>query len=288
MKRAVRTKLKLLKMTQRDTAKCIFCGGSPTTKEHVFSRWTHKYMPPRQTGKAQSVIAVEHAEKIESTEYKMPGEMRDWQIKCVCARCNNGWMSRLEDAAKPIMKRLIEGRRTRLSEADKRIIAAWAALKVMIVHHRNIHPARRRQLMTKLKPPKGFTVWIGNYTRRRWKPEWLSRPFAVDTQARYAQRRAGRPATPNSHILTQIIKKLLIHVVQCPVESISTRWRFTTPEGADLTGNVVRIWPPTDVSILWPQKALTDRDAEVVADALIRGVKRVAADIRAGRVAPTF
>ena len=55
MKPEVREKLKLLKQTDQDTKTCIFCGGSPTTDEHVFSGWTHKYMLARQLVTLESV-----------------------------------------------------------------------------------------------------------------------------------------------------------------------------------------------------------------------------------------
>jgi len=175
MKRADRTKVKLLKMTRRNTARCIFCGASPTTQEHVFSQWTQKYMLPRRAGKAASYIAVEYADKVESANLKMAGELRDWQIKCVCASCNNGWMSQLDTAAEPVMKPLILRKRERLSAKDCRIIATWSVLKSMVVHHRIVHHLRRKKLKTDCKPPKGWSVWIANSKRGKWKSEWLSR-----------------------------------------------------------------------------------------------------------------
>jgi hypothetical protein len=280
MKRAIQRRLKLIKMSRRDTAKCIFCGTAPTTKEHVFSEWTHKYMLPRKGGKARSQIAVEYLDRVESVDLPMAGEMRDWQIKCVCKGCNTGWMSRLDKAAEPAMYPLIvRKKRTRLSKAQCETIAAWAVLKSMIVHHDIVHHTRRKQFKDTRVPPAGFSVWVADYRRRKWKSEWVSRPFPVHSMERNTRARPGRAVRPNSHATVQIVKNLFIHVVNCSLKDFPFRWTFRSPDGSLLSGDLLRIWPSrdSDPSILWPPKALADRDAQRAADALFLGLRKVIA-----------
>lgn len=118
---------------------CVFCGADKSllTKEHVFSRWTHKFMAPRAKGKAQSVRGIEHqdASKSYTEVVKLSGQLRDWNVKYLCdcdhTTCNGGWMKGMEDTAKPILKPLILGVHTdedrhRISLSDQAIIAAWA------------------------------------------------------------------------------------------------------------------------------------------------------------------
>lgn len=294
MRRAVRKRLKLLKFAKsRDTTACIFCGRNNVTKEHVFSRWTHKYMLPRQQKKATSVIGVETDDGVvESAEFKMPGEMRDWQIECVCGggptTCNNGWMRDLDNLAEPIMKPLILGDRATLGEADQKIIATWAILKVMVVHHRIVHHARRKQMRAVREPMAGWSVWIGNYHRQNYKLEWQSRPFPVLPNKTYAKRRSRNVSLRGTNCVatTQIIKNLFIHVVYCPMEDFGTRWRFTNPQGGPLSGHLIRIWPTRWGHIFWPEKALTDADAFFAADAVYVGVKRIAKMIKDGVLTP--
>ena len=59
------------------------------------------------------------------------------------------------------------------------------------------------------------------------------------------------------------------------MEDFGTRWRFTDPEGRPLSGQLLRIWPPSGIRYLWPQKALDDVAAQTAALAVINGVKRV-------------
>ena len=156
---------------------CVFCGSPTLTKEHVFSRWSHRLMPPRERGRASSFRAMQYAEHSESAVHKFPGAMRDWQIRCVCGgtqqTCNGGWMKHIEDAARPALARLIRGESTRLQVTEQRIVATWAVLKSMISEYhpgenQTTHHGHRRELMRrKLPPARGWGVWIGYYERSR-------------------------------------------------------------------------------------------------------------------------
>lgn len=277
MKRAIREKLKLLEQNDRDTANCIFCGASPTTEEHVFSRWTHKYMLPRPSGKAKSRVAVQHVDRLASAELKLPGAIRDWQVRCVCRPCNNNWMSRLDTEAQPIMRPLILGQSTRLFEKECSTIAAWAVLKSMIVHHKLVHHMRRKSFKRLRVPPKDWAVWIANYQRGSWEGEWLSWPCSVREGA---EQRPHRPSAYNAHISIQIIKSLYIHVTNLPYEDFATKWRFRRPGGSLLAADIIRIWPYNGASIVWPPRALDDDDAMIASEAVFRRLMRNDAAVR--------
>jgi hypothetical protein len=96
-------------------------------------------MPPRKRGKASASVDKQYVDKIEEKVVKLPGQLRDWQVKCVCGgthlTCNGGWMKSIEDQAKPIMKDLIVGNERRISPDEQKIIATWAILKVIIAEY---------------------------------------------------------------------------------------------------------------------------------------------------------
>jgi hypothetical protein len=170
-------------------AKCIFCGSPDLTKEHIFPRWSHKYMAPRKRGRVISQVGTIYHDRDERRLVKLPGQVRDWRVKCVCGgthlTCNGGWMRRIEDMAKPILVPLIQGKQRHLSASDQIIVATWAVLKAMISEYHptsqvSTHWTQRRLIETKGVPPtNGWSVWIGNYKRKHWRPEWLSFPFFV-------------------------------------------------------------------------------------------------------------
>lgn len=205
--------------------------------------------------------------------------MRDWQIECVCGgtddTCNNGWMRRLEETVALILPTLMRGESTRLSEADQKLIATWAILKVMVVNHRMVHHLQRRQMKNKRVLPSGWGVWLADFERKSLPAEWMSRPFSMLPNHIWAKRKS-LDRNPNSHATTQIFKRLLIHVVYTPKRDFVSQWKFPGPNRAPLSGQIVRIWPPIGHSIVWPRKALSDSDAMAVADAILSGVMEIA------------
>ena len=80
-------------------------------------------MIPRQKGRTISLIGTVYLDREETSLVKLPGQLRDWQIRCVCGgthlTCNSGWMKRIEDQAKPILVPLILGNPARLQPRDQ-------------------------------------------------------------------------------------------------------------------------------------------------------------------------
>ena len=283
MKRAIRRRVHLIRETTHlDTAACIFCGSTKISREHVFPRWTHRFMAPRSHNAATVRINVEHKNRTDVVDdITLPGSLRDWQIKCVCANypgsCNNDWMSGIEKRAKQIMKPMFCGEQVRLSEADQKVIATWAILKVMVVHHRFVHHTQRKQMRAKKEPPRRWSVWIAAYGGKTTDGHWLVRPLGLDPSGS-RRRPHRRGAVPNSHATTQIIKNLLIHVVKLPMDDFGIQWKWRDHAGAPLRGTLLRIWPAAGQSLLWPQKALTAVEAMIVADAVDVATRRLAVE----------
>jgi hypothetical protein len=107
-------------------------------------------------------------------------------------------------------------------------------------------------------------VWLGHYERNNWKAEYISHPFFVPSDAVLARRGQREPTYYNGSSVTIVIGKLLIHVMHSPMSELIEQWRF--PPGR--RGTLFRIWPLPSLSIKWPQRALSDRDADAIADAI--------------------
>jgi hypothetical protein len=179
------------KIPFQEATHCIFCGSPDLTAEHIFSRWTHRFLPPRSMRKYHVVRVDAQINRSDRFLIKRLGDIRDWKIPCVCEKtCNNGWMrQRIENLARPIMIPLIsgdaslKGATTRILPHQQKIIATWAVLKAMVAeydpqswvttHH------MQRQYLRRLAapPPHGWAVWIGPYIRGNWLPHWGSFPF---------------------------------------------------------------------------------------------------------------
>jgi hypothetical protein len=243
--------------------KCIFCGGIPTTREHVFPRWCHS-MITKKKGKYSAVHGTERVASRKIIEHRGKGDIHDWQVKCVCEpRCNNGWMRDLENLAKPIMSPMIRGTSTVLTPSDQRIVSAWATLKAIVGEHEYPNQTSwahrdKEHLMRVQKPPKrNCLVWIGRYVRGPdWLSFWVTNPLCIlpDGHGHIL----GEPvAYYNSSATTQVIGELFIHIIHGPVLTLYKQlgMKFCA------TDKLALIWPAKSQYVGWPLHTITDGDA---------------------------
>src|SRR5207249_875584 len=133
------------------TRRCVFDGRRPLTVEHAIPDWVRAYLP----GEGD----------LTSTR----GE-REWRTKAlsitvdrVCADCNSGWMSRLEDRAKPLLADPIQSRRRRWTPREQRTVATWAYKTALMgglaTGHSHVPEAHFRHLRRNLHPPGRVFIW---------------------------------------------------------------------------------------------------------------------------------
>jgi hypothetical protein len=105
---------------------CLFCGkelARVRAREHVFPRWLLNELNIGE-------------EPINPTQFRPSGEvvstrehlLENLQEGRVCATCNNGWMSKLEVDARPLLRPLMEGTGpvTDLTQEERAVVARWA------------------------------------------------------------------------------------------------------------------------------------------------------------------
>lgn len=63
------------------------------------------------------------------------GEPQSGRLRVVCASCNNGWMSDLQQEAKPHLLPLIKGETYLLHRNAQKTLAAWIAMFAMVAEH---------------------------------------------------------------------------------------------------------------------------------------------------------
>jgi hypothetical protein len=251
---------------------CIFCGDPELTGEHIFPKWSHQYLPDDEGKNYQSLRGIQGPRSADHHVINKSGDIRHWKVTCVCGpRCNNGWMqAKVEADAKPILIPLIRGEECRIFPADQTRIATWAAMKAMVAEwnvkgHATTHYMHRRYLMRHRLPPKnGWGVWIGHFVSNKLKPErerfhplWAAHPFALSPKDLPPGRMYQEATSYNSQVSTQVIGKLFIHTLRSPMPNLIPRWKFALPDRATL----FRIWPPTQTSIVWPGRRMSDLDA---------------------------
>lgn len=179
--------------------------------------------------------------------------------RTVCAVCNNGWMSGLETAAKPILKALFAARRQNetmtLAAGEAAVLARWAVKtswtsELAGLGYQNKDDAwmpsdMRRRLGTEDTPPA--TCWV-------WLAACRDPGLCQQLQAHVSYDRTGPPtAGQDRRILASC---LIVNGVALLTHSFDHRAPFPPPLPA-LHG--LRMWPKPSV-VEFPPPAVDQRD----------------------------
>jgi hypothetical protein len=138
---------------------CIYCGKEAGSEEHVFPQWLRERFKGAGT--------LEHKVNI-NEPVRLMRRIQDVRItvRSVCKKCNNGWMSNLQNKAKPIIEGLLDETNTTLSLEDARTLTSWAVMTVMCMETRNERPfwlyreLDRTLFYASKEIPKNTEVWI--------------------------------------------------------------------------------------------------------------------------------
>jgi len=114
---------------------CVGCGveltGQVSSREHVLAQWirdeiekptlTYKHYL-RNEGEVTSHLLRDHG-------------LNNLAVKIVCSGCNNGWMSRLEESAKPLVIGLMNQQTSllQLSSRARITVSKWAAKTAFMI-----------------------------------------------------------------------------------------------------------------------------------------------------------
>jgi hypothetical protein len=222
--------------------KCVFCGGTPATKGHIWPAWLDEYLPPKATHHQEIVGEILTFES--KAEGPIPhtrtrqGHVGSRKPRNTCLNCNGGWMSRLEQANIPKMSSLILDRPALLRPIDQWLLAALICLITIRIEFtdpqmQGIPADDRKTLMNSGHPPfNSWRIWIARYVGMHPEDHW-SRHFGMQVVS--SPEHAFRPPKCNTQVSTMVIGKLCTHAISSSV--------MTVPEG--YTGvSLTRIWPP--------------------------------------------
>jgi hypothetical protein len=227
--------------------KCAFCGGPKLTKGHIW---------PESFGKLIPSDAKYHEQKIAgfvTFESNIPGPSEWMRVgtgplqkrrpRNTCSTCNSGWMSKIEEAALPVIGPLITGQRTLLHPSAQEKLASVITListRVELIAYgmRSIPKFEKDELRKNPLPTPNWRIWIARHAGKD----------AKDFQFRFtAMQIASDKSTPvrgpehcNSHLTSLIAGQLFIHVF------FSTVW-------PDFPGyrnvSLIKLWPPSGYDI---------------------------------------
>jgi hypothetical protein len=254
---------------------CIFCKAQGTTYEHVWPDWLAHYVPKTLPQHSSSTVEI-YRTRTDSRVKVWAGDPRSRRVPCVCLRCNTGWMSELQQAAKPRLLPLLDGRTSFLRPYDQKILAAWAAMCTMTAEYYDRDLAavpfedREHLRLYREAPPKNWRIWIGRYVRGRWAGYWIHHSLPITEDVREPSDTDIPP--PNTQTTTFIVGQLYIHTFSSAVDNIVNQQGLSNLSGArGQAGRVLaQIHPPVESFIAWPTEDIWDVTADQIARFIFR------------------
>lgn len=124
--------------------KCLFCGNSDLTKEHVFPKWIFTivrkpFEPFKESGHPLDVSNESVADRLPRFAENVSGGRRvprdNFTLRLFCKACNNGWMSHAEGLAKRLIGHLLLVNTTppSFTPQESYELAHWALLKALVL-----------------------------------------------------------------------------------------------------------------------------------------------------------
>jgi hypothetical protein len=218
---------------------CNFCPNPANSKEDLFPRWILERVKTRELLSRR--IGDMSPEITEDQEVRIP---------CVCMKCNNGWMSRLETKCKPMIGSLLEDLSLPLDAEHRKFLSEWALKMAMVNdsyegHARFFTAAECHAFKSNNREiPDGTGVWAGRFTGRTLSV--IGSEFRLDSPT--------TQGVAQGHVCTICVGHLILQAL-----SVHKQPDITTVSVAASPINwetlLIQLWPPLKSKtqkLTWP------------------------------------
>jgi len=219
---------------------CIFCGQRAETLEDAWPRWLFRLLGPP--------IRAE-------VWFGPDGERKEWsgapiRVRCVCAACNNGWMSQLEGRIRPLIGSMMHDLSIRLDRTEQHLIAAWCMKTAMVFEWTNPGTPRfyskteREHLRLDLSIPDDTLLWLGRQYRSNFTYCHGRRLFGPIPK--------DEPVLGEGYVTTFAASRLVLQVITVRRYPEHQRRLVTLrAKPGPWDRGLLRVWPASP-SIRWP------------------------------------
>lgn len=235
------------------TRKCIFCGGTKLSNEHVVAQWIGELLDHRNVNSTH--IPDTFSPQSRGTHRTASGGM---QTGRVCASCNNGWMSAMESNARPWLSQMVMGRGAQLDEDGQQAVANWCvktSLCSLLTSPKAWQPNESlfREFYSRLTPLSGHSLAIGACASQKRATVFHYQPLAIANVS-------GDSVTDaiNGHAITLMIGQFVSHLLYFPASHAVT-----------IESRILRnIWPASG-TFIWPTGIFNDCGVEELAKTIL-------------------
>jgi hypothetical protein len=230
--------------------KCAFCTRAADSREHIFSDWMLNMLPPNE----RYALTERIARSGEYVNYK--GRRIKLRAKVVCTRCNNNWMSVLEEKhLKPAMEDLLFKDDPALLAPQEIVpIAAFAFKTLVIANHKDLtttpffSSAQHTEFRLRLRIPGGVQVWMASR-------EMIAGKYRGFWKSSYGKLEEKSPYGFSNYVCTWGFQNIVLQILA--TKWINKKRRNTLPTIPFIQENYwddasIPIWPSNGRSIQWP------------------------------------
>jgi hypothetical protein len=238
------------------SGRCIFCDQPGLTKEHLWPDWLKHFLPRKATDHYHTTgSGTMVGDKVFAREpdlKRQTGDIRSRRLKVVCGPCNNGWMSRLQKAAKPKLVPLLRGNWSELSDGECKAISAWAVMFTTIIERLDLNTAavtaaERMAFHRDQRLPPNWMIWAGHC--KDWPPwDFYHRGWDVVAEPNTTSPSVAERCT--SETTTFKVGELLLHTYSTTASVIDVN-----PVVFALKHGLCALWPKTEMPYVAPKPA---------------------------------
>lgn len=212
---------------------CIFCGHNKNrlSNEHVFAEWLHEYIPRTATSYSYKVLKHDWDEDTKSfkttkiRDIDRNGDPHTQKLRVVCHFCNNGWMSRLQNTAKPVLVPFIKEHKEQILPDDILVIVRWVTMFSMVIEYRHRNSVifteeQRAAFKASTAIPENLVIAVGRYVGKKM---YGTLPYSVGSTKLFASINAHSKPIDDYQISLFSLGELLFIVVAGPPEHLQNR-----------------------------------------------------------------
>jgi hypothetical protein len=242
---------------------CAFCPETANlTGEHLFAAWIDRLLTETTTHYVFTDIDPRYGVKRRWTSRRL-----NRTFKVVCNRCNNGWMSEIDNAARDALKDVIQYKSpVCFLRRGIESMAAFTLKNALVADYTHVKPFfgsyYRGQFKHGLQFPPGIYMWLGCVRTERHIRHGIC-------ATRYGKPDIQAVNGVETYMFTWSAESLLLQLV-------ATRWtnlslaahgRPELRQDAGLDDTFVPFWPVTGRRVVWPPRnAISHNELDMVAD----------------------
>lgn len=244
---------------------CIYCSGPGLSKEHVWPQWLAPYITNRSARGQYTAIDLQTHKTVSSTS--RAGDVHSHSLRAVCKKCNNGWMSVLQQDAKPLVVAMIERKRVLLGEPEQKLLARFLTLMAMTGQFFNreiaLSPQSDRDFLRLNEcPPPRWYIQIGTLESNEWSTRWYHRQLAGQGSPEIRKLHNINGDEPDTHITSFAVGPIYAWLRSSIYDDIGDI-RILAAAGRR---RLRQIWPVKDKVVEWPVLfKLSDADVDALA-----------------------